>query len=555
MKQPQTRQTTLYRLVPEIDGTSHESLFDSVTEHESIKELDPPEILTIAGCPALFFGVQEPLGPASWCADASATTGLPLSYTSCRSGGLLILGVDSVAYARSYDRGYLLLPDGLKDQGFGLSFQIRSLDADQVNNIVRRRPDAKGRTDATSIAVGAQAWTLATVGSAEIIRRIGGKAKDLKVTFRGKAGQQIKVEGAAGLTMRFGLDAEDFVADIRECARICDEVEPDPALRFVEHVHQVTDTVLKDLLFDELDMLLGADGSDGDADRRLLPIVPTSLLDRHGSAHSITISIYSTRVVPTSEFGLSDLLRCVKNRRPGRRVSALKSGKVSLNGDDSGLDVLGGTSALKWLEATVTDGAERYFLMDGDWFRIGDDYVRNARVVIESLFPDRPSVTLPPWSADMTERFYNEHVADIRPGQFLCLDRDQRVRHPYGPSTSSLEICDLLGPNDELIHVKRAKGSAPLSHLFQQGLQGAQGLLHGPAHVRERFVSSVANRRHGRELDPDFRPRKLIYAILLENGQTLDADTLFPFSQAALAHAANILGANVEIEVIGIPPG
>lgn len=543
---------TLYRLVPEINGQTHETLFDSLTRHESIRELAPPEIVDIADSPGLFFGVQEPLRRSSWCEDAALTTGLPISYDTCSSGGLLILGVDGTAYAVSYDRGHLLLPDGLRDQSFGLSFLVRSLDADQVNSIIRRRPDAKGRTDTAKVAAGAQAWTLALAGSAEIIKRIGGKAKDLKVTFHGRASSKITVEGGPGLTMRFGVDPEDLVTDIRECARVCEEVEPNPALKFVEHVHQVTDTTLKDLLFAELDELLG---SHADVSDRLLPVVPTSLFDAHGAAHTVTISLGGTQIIPVSEFGLEDLLRCVRNRRPGRRVDAMKAGRVSLNADNGGLEDLGGMSALKWIEATVADGTERYFLMDGDWFRIGDDYVLSARTVIEPLFRTTPSITLPPWStvANRTEREYNEHVANISSGQFLCLDRDQNVRHPAGTSTSSLEVCDLLGPGNELIHVKRAKGSAPLSHLFQQGLQGAQGLMHGPAHVRERFLQSVENRRHGRVLDPSFRPRKLIYAILLENGQTLSPDTLFPFSQVALAHTANILGASVQVEVIGIP--
>lgn len=550
MKQPKTSQTTLYRLVPEIDGSSHDSLFDSLAEHESMRQLEPPELVEIAGCPGLFFGKQEPVGTASWCADAAITTGLPLAYNTCRSGGLLILGVDGVAYARAYDRGYLMLPDGLRDQRFGLSFLIRSLDAGQVNSIIRRRPDAKGRTDATKVTTGAEAWTFALAGSAEIIKRIGGKAKDLKVTFRGRANSKITVEGGPGLTMRFGVEPEDFVADIRECARVCAEVEPDSALRFVEHVHQVADTTMRDLLFDHLDSLLGSRADIGDC---LLPVVPASLFEAHGAAHSVTVSVGSVRTVPVSEFGLEDLLRCVRNRRPGQRVNALKTGRVSLNG----LEELDGTSAIKWLEATVADGADRYFLMDGDWYRIGDDYVRNARAVIEPLFRAAPSVTLPSWSLvrNRTERSYNEHVASTSSGRFLCLDRDQNVRHPMGTSTSSLEICDLLGPDNELIHVKRAKGSAPLSHLFQQGLQGVQGLLHGPSHVRERFFKVVKDQRHGRELSADFKPRKLIYAILLEKDQALTPDTLFPFSQAALAHSANILGTSVQVEVIGIPPG
>jgi Family of unknown function (DUF6119) len=61
---------------------------------------------------------------------------------------------------------------------------------------------------------------------------------------------------------------------------------------------------------------------------------------------------------------------------------------------------------------------------------------------------------------------YNEHVANVRAG-YVCLDR-KGVPDPLGHG-STVEICDLLGPDDEFIHVKRASGSSPLSHLFAQG--------------------------------------------------------------------------------------
>jgi uncharacterized protein (TIGR04141 family) len=112
----------------------------------------------------------------------------------------------------------------------------------------------------------------------------------------------------------------------------------------------------------------------------------------------------------------------------------------------------------------------------------------------------------------------------------------------------------VLGPENELIHVKRAKGSAPLSHLFSQGLNSAQSLIAGPATVRDQFIDSVVSVHHGRTLPRDFKPTKVVYAILLENGKTLTLDTLFPFSQATLAHAARILNTyGIKVEVIGIP--
>ncbi|MGH3280464.1 MAG: TIGR04141 family sporadically distributed protein [Trebonia sp.] len=72
----------------------------------------------------------------------------------------------------------------------------------------------------------------------------------------------------------------------------------------------------------------------------------------------------------------------------------------------------------------------------------------------------------------------------------------------------------MLGPDNELIHVKRAAGSAPLSHLFSQGLVSAQSLVTGPVTVRERFVAMVSELPRGRVLPPDFTPAKVVYGIL-----------------------------------------
>ena len=125
------------------------------------------------------------------------------------------------------------------------------------------------------------------------------------------------------------------------------------------------------------------------------------------------------------------------------------------------------------------------------------------------------------------------------------------VRNPLGTS-SSLEVCDLLGPDNELVHVKHASGSAPLSHLFAQGLVSAQSLLMS-ADVRREFAAKVAALGRGRTVAEDFTPKKVVYAILLREGQELTPASLFPFSQVTLAHAARVLRSHqIDIEVIGI---
>jgi uncharacterized protein (TIGR04141 family) len=530
-------------------------MFDAYTAYVSARRLDEMgaqlEFIDVDGGPAIWIGVQAANDMAGWCADASMTTGLDLTYTGCDSGGVLLLGVDETAYAMSYGNGYLLIPDELKDQRFGLRFLVRRLDSGQVQDLVRRRPDARGRTDSTLVPAGAPVWTLGIAENVEIIRRIGGRAKDLKVTFSSRSNRPVNVEGSAGLRMRFGVEPAALIADIRECERVCAEEEPDQALSFVEYVQSVSDSDTKELLDIELERLLAGSR---DAAEHLIPVVPTSVLEHFGQAHSFTIRIGRARPAAVPSLELEHFLRRTRPQRDGERVTVLRSGHVSLNADDEGGEILAHARADKWLEASVALGSRRFFLMDGDWFEIGADYVRVSREAIGRLFPDMPSVDLPSWylPKGRTEYDYNSDAAVRRRG-YLCLDRNASVRDPLG-ARSSLEICDLLGSRNELIHVKRAKGSAPLSHLFSQGLISAQSLVSGPPAVRERFIATVAALPGGRTLPADFKPEKVVYAILMENGRQLTPDTLFPFSQATLAHAARILGNyGIEVEVAAIP--
>ncbi|HET9971601.1 MAG TPA: DUF6119 family protein [Streptosporangiaceae bacterium] len=103
-----------------------------------------------------------------------------------------------------------------------------------------------------SVSAGAPVWTLGVAENVDIIRRIGGRAKDLKVTFSSASDRMVNVEGSVGLRMPFGVKPDALVADIRECARVCREEEPDPALEFIEYVQPVTDGDTKAVLDDEL---------------------------------------------------------------------------------------------------------------------------------------------------------------------------------------------------------------------------------------------------------------------------------------------------------------
>ena len=171
------------------------------------------------------------------------------------------------------------------------------------------------------------------------------------------------------------------------------------------------------------------------------------------------------------------------------------------------------------------------------------------RANVERLIADTPSVDLPAWILGDAEEDYNQSVPRQRPG-YVCLDRDNVQTSLH--RGNGVEICDLLSPDNTLVMVKRAKGSSALSHLFSQGLVAVQTLRSSPESM-DRFAQKVAAARNGESLPANYRPSKVVFAILLKDGAPLTAETLFPFSQVTLVHTAKTLESwGVEVEVVGI---
>jgi uncharacterized protein (TIGR04141 family) len=540
-----TSKRTLYRLTgvaPTVDD-----MYD-VLDLARLEAVDaelhfPQERL---GVPALLVtgSFEQPV--ASWCDEISRTTGCEVSRPVNRSAGLLMLAVDGEVYAIGYDQGFRLVPDRVKDRRFGLSFVIRRVDPDQIRDMVSHTPGG-GRTDITLVPGGAPVWSLGVQEHAQIVRRLGGRLDGIELTIAQDNRTKISsAEGGMGLRMRLGIDAADLVADIRAIARVLRDQAPAPELEFVEHIVPVKDDDLVTRLEERLDDMLGEP-----PDGRIAVAVPSERWDDYGAAQAFATKVHSLEARLTDDFSLEYILNRARVQRPGTRFAALRDGTVTLYAHTRAErgDVIWTSSVLRWIEAEVALGARRFFLLDGQWYEIGEAYLEAIRSQVERLITDTPSVDLPAWALGDRERDYNESVPDLRPG-YVCFDRDN-VRTALHRG-NGVEICDLLSPEDVLVMVKRAKGSDALSHLFGQAVVAVQTLLHSPE-ARDSFARKVATARPGRGLPEGFRPSKVTFAILLKSGTDLTADTLFPFSQVTLVQTAKLLEAwGVEVEVIGI---
>ncbi|GGW62049.1 hypothetical protein GCM10010503_44080 [Streptomyces lucensis JCM 4490] len=540
-----TSKRTLYRLrgvAPTVD-----SMFDSLDPNQLERvraDIGFPENL---GAPAVLVtgSFEQPV--ASWCDEIFLTTGIEVSRPVNRSAGLLMLAVDGEVYAIGYDQGFRLVPDRLKDHRFGLGFASRRVDPGRIRDLVAHTPGG-GRTDITLIPGGASVWSLGIVEHAQIVRRLGGHLDDIPLTIsRDNPARISSVEGGAGLRLRLGVEGGDLIADIRAIARMLREERPSPELEFVEHVVPVDDPSLLTSLEAALDDLLGRE-----PDGSISAAVPADHWDDYTASRAFRARINSdTAGRSTDDFNLDYVLSRARVQRPGSRVAALREGTVTLyrHSRADRADEIWASGALRWIEAEVSLGSRRFFLMDEHWYEIDQGYLQTIRTHVERLITSSPSVDLPPWVLGETERSYNESVPDQRPG-YVCFDRNnvQTALH----RGNGVEICDLLSPDNVLVMVKRAKGSDALSHLFSQALVAVQTLRNSPE-ARERFAEKVAAVRKGRGLPENYRHTKVVFAILLKDGTELTANTLFPFSQVTLVQTARTLETwGVRVEVIGI---
>lgn len=133
------------------------------------------------------------------------------------------------------------------------------------------------------------------------------------------------------------------------------------------------------------------------------------------------------------------------------------------------------------------DGAH-YVLDNGRFFVVAGDYIEELNDFVAGL--PGPTTALPATGAATLEDAYNEALCTASPGRLLL---DRRTIQP-AERTTSIEICDVITSDGELIHVKRKLGSSDLSHLFGQGFVSAEVIHSGPGFrtvVRDKITAEA----------------------------------------------------------------
>jgi uncharacterized protein (TIGR04141 family) len=187
--------------------------------------------------------------------------------------------------------------------------------------------------------------------------------------------------------------------------------------------------------------------------------------------------------------------------------------------------------ALRCLSVERRTPAGASVLHNGRWWCAAGSLVKVIDDDLARL--PRSELPLPKWdkAVHAKEGDYNAFAADEQ-GWF---NLDQKTVKLSG--RSAIEVCDLLTPKRELVHVKSYSGSGVLSHLFAQGSVSAELLSEAPA-FRTALRKKVTDANF-RKLVPGARAAydptdfTIIYAIGAEGTGAVE-DTLPFFSRLHL---------------------
>lgn len=151
-------------------------------------------------------------------------------------------------------------------------------------------------------------------------------------------------------------------------------------------------------------------------------------------------------------------------------VKALKNRKVramNINGDEP----LYSWTVYKCLIADIEYNGCAYCLNFGKWYKLDKNFVELTNDYYESL--ELSNIKFPN-SNNEREDDYNKKLSNDLPNSVLM---DKKLIEIVGMGRGSIEVCDVLTSNNELIHVKKNGGSSYLSHLFYQAAVSGEMLL------------------------------------------------------------------------------
>jgi uncharacterized protein (TIGR04141 family) len=441
----------------------------------------------------------------------------------------LVVPSGDAAFALCYGMGHLLLDQAMIEPAFGLKFAVRAADPDQVRGLTRRPLEQRAQINRQTVPGGQTLQAFGIEEYGEVISRLAAKAgADLVLTANRGKPKRISFTAGNSLALPLGKTAPELLKDLDAIDKVLKQPAPVP----FDRLEQLQPLGTRDPRRAELNAELARLLSAGDREHLSLAF-PWEREEEYGEEEGFIVYANGNKGV-VEDLSLDLIFDLVSDLEAERVQSALKSFGFQAVADPEGTEVMGRRIPLaKWLAADLSIDNRRYFFQQGQWYEVGSGYVEYLHSEIAKIFSESIEIELPDWPLNLGEGKYNEEVASDL--QWVLLDKKlARTRaHPRG-----IELADLIDDKDQLLHVKEATKSAPLSHLFAQSLVSLESLLYEPAAMAH-LTKLVNQSRPHQPLRKSWRPSEVVLAI--GRDRAITPDDLFTFSQVNLVRLRNRL--------------
>lgn len=182
-----------------------------------------------------------------------------------------------------------------------------------------------------------------------------------------------------------------------------------------------------------------------------------------------------------------------------------------------------------------------YCLNFGKWYIVNKDFVKSTNEYYNEISLSNIEF---PIAHNEREDEYNQELHNYMKNSILM---DKETVKMAGMGKSSIEVCDVLTDNKELIHVKKNGGSSYLSHLFNQALVSGESLLD------VNFRNEVNNKIEKNIFSKDFIPNDYTIVLAIITNSNIERPKIPFFSKVSIQYAIDGLrrkGYNVEIKNI-----
>ena len=374
--------------------------------------------------------------------------------------GLVFIQASGRWFAVSFGMGHVKLDPAAFEQDFGLRVVLNAVNPKQLKSADVRTPDENTLSRRTQTSRGSDQTAFAIDIERDLVRGLAGTPKD--------ADFGSYVAGTDGLTLNRKLEVDGLVQACADAFAIYQKTDYKTDFAWIDQIRHIRDQALIDKLDAKLieAMAKAVDEGETEGIHLAFPVIydpEKSSLIRYKGFRSWQLY---------ADFDLPGYLDALKEReKTGYKDEDLRSHTVH-EVDDDGRDC-GGKWKLRDCVIFETDlDGSTYVLSGGRWYQIDQDLAKD----VQEFFDKTPRVGLPEAEADETEETYNKRVAGLD-ADMICLDR--RLIKPTGWSTT-MEACDFLGRDRQLIHIKDKTSSSRLSHLFSQGTVSARVLAIDP---------------------------------------------------------------------------